>query len=183
MFKFDTTLALQVHLELRSICLVPPTGLNTVTALVAFSHVSMPPFYSGLNWQTTQAWLATSKRLQSRLRATDHLVGKRSSRTYKYINVYTCIYLVLLCMYHFSATVQALEQIELVKELGTCIPTVLQGNIKTILLNAVRIRRNNNNCVLLTVKLTWEYILVCTHIHCNTSLLLDVYWHTLGLKP
>jgi hypothetical protein len=45
MFKFDTTL--QVHLELRSICLAPPTGLNTT--LVAFSHVSMPPFFSGLN--------------------------------------------------------------------------------------------------------------------------------------
>jgi hypothetical protein len=45
MFKIDTTL--QVHLELRSIRLVPPTGLNTT--LVAFSHVSMPPFFSGLN--------------------------------------------------------------------------------------------------------------------------------------
>ena len=57
MFKFDTTL--QVHLELRSICLAPPTGLNTT--LVAFSHVSMPPLFSGLNRQTTQTWLATSK--------------------------------------------------------------------------------------------------------------------------
>ena len=58
MFKFDTTL--QVHLELRSIRLqvAPPTGLNTT--LVAFSHVSMPPFFSGLNRQTTQTWLATS---------------------------------------------------------------------------------------------------------------------------
>ena len=45
-------------------------------------------------------------------------------------------------------------QIALEKELGTCIPTVLQGNIKTILLNAVRTRWNNNNCVLLTVKST-----------------------------
>ena len=45
-------------------------------------------------------------------------------------------------------------QIALEKELGTCIPTVLQGNIQTILLNAVWIRWNNNNCVLLTVKST-----------------------------
>ena len=34
MFKFDTTL--QVHLELRSISLAPPTGLSTT--LVAFNH-------------------------------------------------------------------------------------------------------------------------------------------------
>jgi hypothetical protein len=45
MFKFDTTL--QVHLELRLICLALPTGLNTT--LVAFSHVGRPPFFSGLN--------------------------------------------------------------------------------------------------------------------------------------
>jgi hypothetical protein len=45
MFKFDTTL--QVHLELRSICLAPLTDLNTT--LVTFSHVSMPPFFSVLN--------------------------------------------------------------------------------------------------------------------------------------
>jgi hypothetical protein len=57
MFKFDTTL--QVHLDLRSIRLAPSTGLNTT--LVAFSHVSMPPFFSALNLQTTQTWLATSK--------------------------------------------------------------------------------------------------------------------------
>ena len=57
MFKFDTTL--QVHMELRSIRLAPPTGLNTT--LVAFSHVSMPPFFSGLSRQTTQTGLATSK--------------------------------------------------------------------------------------------------------------------------
>ncbi len=41
-------------------------------------------------------------------------------------------------------------QIALEKELETCMPTVFQGNIVTILLNAVRIRWNNNNSVLLT---------------------------------
>ena len=50
-------------------------------------------------------------------------------------------------------------QIALEKELGTCIPTVLQGNIKTILLNAVRIRWN---CVLLTVT---KYMRVFTSIY------------------
>jgi hypothetical protein len=59
MFKFDTTL--QVHLELRSIRLAPPTGLDTT--LVAFSHVSMPPFFSGLNWQTTQTGCMTSEKI------------------------------------------------------------------------------------------------------------------------
>ena len=77
-------------------------------------------------------------------------------------------------------------QIALEKELGTCIPTVLQGNIKTILLNAVRTRWNNNNCVLLTVKSTWEYILVYTHIYCYNRCILahlrieamkTLFWH------
>ena len=53
-------------------------------------------------------------------------------------------------------------QIALEKELGTCIPTVLQVNIKTILLNAVLIRWNNNNCVLLTVR---KYMRVYTSIY------------------
>ena len=56
-------------------------------------------------------------------------------------------------------------QIALEKELGTCIPTVLQGNIKTILLNAVRIRWNNNNCVWLTVTTYMRvYTSIYTHI-------------------
>jgi hypothetical protein len=40
MFKFDTTL--QVHLELRSISLAPPTGLSTT--LVAF-NISKSGYY------------------------------------------------------------------------------------------------------------------------------------------
>ena len=56
-------------------------------------------------------------------------------------------------------------QIALEKELGTCIPTVLQGNIKTILPNAVQIRWKNNNCVLLTVtKYMRVYTSIYTHI-------------------
>ncbi len=39
-------------------------------------------------------------------------------------------------------------QISLEKELGTCIPTVLEVNIKMILLNAVRIWWNYNNRIL-----------------------------------
>ena len=67
MFKFDTTL--QVHLELRSISLALPTGLSTT--LVAFNLMSMPPFFSGLNGQTTQTWLATSKLPQPRVNLID----------------------------------------------------------------------------------------------------------------
>jgi hypothetical protein len=37
------------------------------------------------------------------------------------------------------------------EELGTCIPTVLQGNIVAILLNAVRKRWDHNNGILHTV--------------------------------
>ena len=56
-------------------------------------------------------------------------------------------------------------QIALEKELGTCIPTVLQGNIQTVLLNAVWIRWNNNNSVLLTAtKYIRVYTSISTHI-------------------
>ncbi len=44
-------------------------------------------------------------------------------------------------------------QIALEKELGTCIPTILQVNIKTIFLNAVRIWWNYNYSVLHIPKL------------------------------
>ena len=53
-------------------------------------------------------------------------------------------------------------QIALKKELGTCIPTVLQVN-KKILLNAVRIQWNYNNRVLLIP--TTMYINVYTRIY------------------
>ena len=53
-------------------------------------------------------------------------------------------------------------QIALEKELGTCIPTVFQGNIKTILLNAVRIWWNYNNSVL---HIATMYIRVYTSVY------------------
>jgi hypothetical protein len=55
--------------------------------------------------------------------------------------------LALLCMYCSSATFMLRTLIALEGELGTCKPTVFRGNIMTIL-NAVRIRWNNNNRVL-----------------------------------
>ena len=55
-------------------------------------------------------------------------------------------------------------QIALEKELWMCIPTVLQVNIKTILLNAVRIWWNYNNRVL---RIPTMYILVYTHLYIN----------------
>ncbi len=62
-------------------------------------------------------------------------------------------------------------QIALEKELGTCIPTVIQVNIKTILLNAVRIWWNYNNRVMRipTVYISDDsaYILVYTNIYIN----------------
>ena len=45
------------------------------------------------------------------------------------------------------------------EELGACIPTVFQGDIMVIVLNAVRIRWDNNYGVLLT---EIQYIIVCT---------------------
>ena len=53
-------------------------------------------------------------------------------------------------------------QMALEKELGTRIPTVLQVNIKTILLNAVRIWWNYNNRVL---HIATMYIRVYTSIY------------------
>ena len=62
-------------------------------------------------------------------------------------------------------------QIALEKELGTCIPTVLQVNIKMILLNAVRIWWNYNNRVLriptMYISNDLAYILVYTNIYIN----------------
>ena len=55
-------------------------------------------------------------------------------------------------------------QMALEKELGTRIPTVLQVNIKTILLNTVRIWWNYNNRVL---HIATRYIRVYTSIYCD----------------
>ncbi len=66
-------------------------------------------------------------------------------------------------------------QIALEKELGTCIPTVLLVNIKTILLNAVRIWWNYNNSVL---HIPTMYISVYTSISTFNEQL-----HNFGLKP
>jgi hypothetical protein len=62
-------------------------------------------------------------------------------------------------------------QIALEKELGTCIPTVLQVNIKTILLNAVRIGWKFRGTTT-TVSCTYQqcisaYIQVYTNIYIN----------------
>ena len=70
-------------------------------------------------------------------------------------------------------------QMALEKELGTRIPTVLQVNIKTILLNAVRMWWNDNNRVLGT---TTMYISVYTSIYTYTSTFNELL-HTFGLKP
>ncbi len=57
-------------------------------------------------------------------------------------------------------------QLALEKELGTCIPTALQVNIKTILLNAVRIWWNYNNRILrLPTMYISLYTSIYTHIH------------------
>ena len=53
-----------------------------------------------------------------------------------YIHVFTWTDFVCTVLWLFSIH---RPQIALEEELGTCIPTVLQVNIKTILLNAVRI--------------------------------------------
>ncbi len=69
-------------------------------------------------------------------------------------------------------------QTALVEELGTCKPTVFQGDIMKILLNAVRIRWNNSNGVL---SIQIKYIRVYTSMY--TYIPSNVYIHTLGLKP
>jgi hypothetical protein len=62
-----------------------------------------------------------------------------------YIQVYTWTGFVItvLRLSSMFRTQTALEE-----ELWTCKPTVFQGDIMTILLNAERIRWNNNNAVL-----------------------------------
>ncbi len=56
-------------------------------------------------------------------------------------------------------------QTALKKELGTGIPTVFQGNIMTIILNAVRIRWNDTNSVLcMSIKYISVYTGVYTYI-------------------
>ena len=55
-------------------------------------------------------------------------------------------------------------QIALEEQLGTCIPTVFQRNSMTILLNAVRVRRNNNHSVLCLKPCILVYMLVYTSI-------------------
>ena len=56
-------------------------------------------------------------------------------------------------------------QIALEEELRTCIPTVFQRNSMTILLNAVRVRRNNNHSVLCLKPCILVYMLVYTSIY------------------
>ena len=71
-------------------------------------------------------------------------------------------------------------QIALEKELGTCIPTVLQVNIKMILLNAVRIWWNYNNRVLriptMYISDDSAYILVYTNIYINIPWTIAYLW-------
>ena len=62
-------------------------------------------------------------------------------------------------------------QMALEKELGTRIPTVLQVNIKTILLNAVRIWWNYNNRVLHKATM---------YIRVYTSIYIDIHEYTLN---
>ncbi len=68
-------------------------------------------------------------------------------------------------------------QIALEKELWTCIPTVLQVNIKTILRNAVSIRWNDNNSVWhIPTRYISVYTRIYTYIHqhsINNSIPLD----------
>ncbi len=72
-----------------------------------------------------------------------------------YILVYT--WSIFVCSVPLKASM-LLTQIALEKELGKCIPAVFQASIKTILFNAVRVRWNNNNCVLHTQKQVHESI-------------------------
>ena len=77
-------------------------------------------------------------------------------------------------------------QIALEKELGTCIPTVLQVNIKMILLNAVRIWWNYNNRVLriptMYISDDLAYILVYTNIYINIPWII-AYLGIKAMKP
>jgi hypothetical protein len=67
LFKFITTT--QVHLESFSLRLVPPKSLNSTR--MTFMPVSLHPFFSCLNWQTTKSWLSTSKLPQPRVNLID----------------------------------------------------------------------------------------------------------------
>ena len=63
------------------------------------------------------------------------------------------MYILVYTWTSFVCTVPGLSsmfrtQIALEEELQTCIPTVFQRNSMTILLNAVRVQRNNNHSVL-----------------------------------
>jgi hypothetical protein len=69
----------------------------------------------------------------------------------RYILVYTWSCFVCTVLRHSSIL---RTQIATEKELGTGKPTVFQGDIMTILLNAVRIRWNYDNSVLL-IKITY----------------------------
>ena len=58
----DTLFTTTLHLESGLICLAPANSLNLTPLLVIPG--SLLPFFSRLNWQTTQAWLATPKQPQ-----------------------------------------------------------------------------------------------------------------------
>jgi hypothetical protein len=75
-------------------------------------------------------------------------------------------------------------QITSKKKLGTSIPTVFQRNIIGILLNAVRIRRDNKDGVLhttkLDIKVTIKYIRLCTlalYISCEFQVCKCMYMY------
>ncbi len=64
-----TQCTVTLHLQSGLIRLAPPTSLHCT--LVPFIPVSLPPFFSLLNWQTTQAWLATPKLPQPQVNLID----------------------------------------------------------------------------------------------------------------
>ncbi len=80
---------------------------------------------------------------------------------YRYIVVYTwtCFVITVLGHSSFLRTQTAPE-----KKLGTCKPTVFQGDIMMILLNAVRIRWNIDNSVL---RIEITYISVYASMYTN----------------
>ena len=78
---------------------------------------------------------------------------------YKYILVYTWTSFVITFLLQSS---MFRAQTVLEEELGTCKPTVFQLDIVMILLNAVRIRWNNNYSVL---RIEIKYISVYTSMY------------------
>ena len=99
---------------------------------------------------------------------------------YTYIHVYTWTNFVVAVLLLSS---MIWTQIALEKELGTCIRTVLQVNIKTILLNAVRIWWNYNDRVLrISTMYIRVYTSIYTYIHTYTPKF-NEQLHTFGLKP